>query len=115
MLAVNSKIVGEQSGDDISSFEDKQIGMWFVKASAKEGTGEKIISKETFMHKVIEYLFDDVFKLDSSILFSKASLAELIELADGDNPKSIFASGIVNAIEAEQIELEKLKERANLG
>ena len=115
VLAVNSKIVGEQSGDDISSFEDKQIGMWFVKAPPKEETGEKIIKKEIFMHKVIEYLFDDVFKLDSSILFSKASLAELIEIADGDNPKSIFASGIVSAIESEQIELEKLKERANLG
>lgn len=113
--AINSKIVGEQSGDDISSFEDKQIGMWFVKASAKKGADGKIISKETFMHKVIEYLFDDVFKLDSSILFTKTSLAELIEVADGDSPRSIFANGIVNEIEAKQAELEESKGKAKLG
>lgn len=113
--AINSKIVGEQSGDDISSFEDKQIGMWFVKATSKEGADGKIISKETFMHKVIEYLFDDVFKLDSSILFTKTSLAELIEVADGDSPRSIFANGIVNEIEAKQAELKESKGKAKLG
>ena len=115
LVAINNKIVGEQSGDDISSFEDKQIGMWFVKATSKEGTDEKIIRKETFIHKVIEYLFDDVFKLDSSILFTKNSLSELVDIADGDSPKSIFANGIVNEINAKQAEFDKLKESANLG
>ena len=113
--AINKKITNEQSGDDISSFEDKQIGMWFVKAPAKEGAEGKIISKEIFLHKVVEYLFDDVFKLDTTQIFTENSLSLLIEKAYGDNPLSIFANGIVSSIEAEQKELDLLKENARLG
>ena len=112
--AINKKIISEQSGEDISSFEDKQIGMWFVKSISKERAGDKIITKETFLHKVIEYLFDDVFKLEPTQVFTKSSLAELIEIAD-ENPTAIFASGIITAIESEQSILDTLKGNAKLG
>lgn len=112
--AINRKIINEQSGDDISSFEDKQIGMWFVKAISKDGVEGKIITKETFLHKVIEYLFDDVFKLEPTQVFTKLSLAELIEIAEG-NPRAIFVNGIIASIESEQLVLDAQKGTAKLG
>ena len=112
--AINRKIINEQSGDDISSFEDKQIGMWFVKAISKDGVEGKIITKETFLHKVIEYLFDDVFKLEPTQVFTKLSLAELIEIAE-ENPRAIFVNGIIASIESEQLVLDAQKGTAKLG
>lgn len=111
--AINRKIINEQSGDDISSFEDKQIGMWFVKAISKDGVEGKIITKETFLHKVIEYLFDDVFKLEPTQVFTKLSLAELIEIAE-ENPRAIFVNGIIASIESEQLVLDAQKGTAKL-
>ena len=112
--AINKKIINEQNGNDISSFEDKQIGMWFIKAISKDGVDGKVITKETFLHKVIEYLFDDVFKLEPTQIFAKSSLAELIEIAEKEL-RSIFVPGIITAIESEQPVLDALKGNAKLG
>ena len=64
---------------DISSFADRQIGCWFTKAIKKD---EKyIIEKEVFVHKVLEYLWDDVCNGDIGIFFNEnyKSFAELVE------------------------------------
>ncbi len=110
--AVNEKIINEQSGNDISSFDDKQIGMWFVKAEEKDG--KYIISKEIFLNKVVEYLWDDVFKLDPAILFTGNSLSELVESAQ-ENPPSIFENSFLVAVQMKQTELEQLKGNAKIG
>ena len=112
--AINKIIINEQSGNDISSFEDKQIGMWFVKASAKKDGNDKVIEKEIFLHKVIEYLFDDVFKLEPTHIFTESSLSDLIEKADND-PKTIFVESLLDSIKAEKEELEKKKGSAKIG
>ncbi len=112
--AINKKIINNQSGEDISSFEDKQLGMWFVKAVTRDGEDNKIITKELFLHKVIEYLFDDVFKLDPTLIFKGNTLGDLIEMADND-PGSIFAEGVIDSVNAEQENLDKLKETAIIG
>lgn len=105
--AVNKEIASGQTEDGISSFEDRQIGVWFVKAVQDEkNPGKKIIPKETFLNKVVEYLFDDVFKLDPDgllNLFTRASLAEIIETESN----SIFTAKFAGKIAEEQTELEK--------
>lgn len=108
--AANEKIITEQSGNDISSFEDKQIGMWFVKA--EKDSGDYAISKEIFFNKVVEYLFDDVFKLEPATLFTASSLNAILEKAQ-KNPSSIFIDSFLTSVQEKQLELEKLKE--NIG
>lgn len=49
---LNQKIYG------VSKSSDKQIGYWF----AKPRNGEKVISAEDFVYKVIFYLWNDIFK-----------------------------------------------------
>jgi hypothetical protein len=77
--AVNSIIIDPDNSIDISSFADRQIGCWFTKAIKKD---EKyIIEKEVFVHKVLEYLWDDVCNGDIGIFFKETykSFAELVE------------------------------------
>ena len=77
--AVNSIIIAPDNSIDISSFADRQIGCWFTKAIKKD---EKyIIEKEVFVHKVLEYLWDDVCNGDIGIFFNEnyKSFAELVE------------------------------------
>lgn len=109
--AVNEKIITEQSGNDISSFEDKQIGMWFVKAEKQDES--YIISKEVFLNKVVEYLFDDVFKLEPATLFTASSLNAILENAQ-ENPSSVFIDSFMTSIQAQQAELENLKGNAKI-
>lgn len=109
--AVNEKIIREQTGNDISSFEDKQIGMWFVKAEKRNAS--YVISKETFLNKVIEYLLDDVFKIEPEILFTANSLNEILEKAQ-ENPQSIFQGSFITSVQAQQAGLENLKENIKI-
>ena len=77
--AVNSIIIDPDNSIDISSFADRQIGCWFTKAIKKD---EKyIIEKEVFVHKVLEYLWDDVCNGDIGIFFNEnyKSFAKLVE------------------------------------
>ncbi|MGT0084626.1 McrB family protein [Helicobacter pylori] len=57
---INEKIA--QNNEGLSSMEDKQFGVYFVNI-------DDLKSKENFAHKVIKYLWDDVFKFDRNIIF----------------------------------------------
>ncbi len=57
---INEKIV--QNNEGLSSMEDKRFGVYFVNI-------DDLKSKENFAHKVIKYLWDDVFKFDRNIIF----------------------------------------------
>lgn len=52
-----------QNNDGLSSMEDKRLGVYFVSI-------DDLQSKEGFSHKVIKYLWDDVFKFDRSVIFN---------------------------------------------
>ncbi len=57
---INEKIA--QNNERLSSMEDKRFGVYFVNI-------DDLKSKENFAHKVIKYLWDDVFKFDRNIIF----------------------------------------------
>ncbi len=57
---INEKIT--QNNEGLSSMEDKRFGVYFVNI-------DDLKSKENFAHKVIKYLWDDVFKFDRNIIF----------------------------------------------
>ncbi|GAA9688378.1 hypothetical protein HpVH63_03520 [Helicobacter pylori] len=57
---INEKIA--QNNEGLSSMEDKRFGVYFVNI-------DDLKSKESFAHKVIKYLWDDVFKFDRNIIF----------------------------------------------
>ncbi|MGL2623539.1 McrB family protein [Helicobacter pylori] len=58
---INEKIA--QNNEGLSSMEDKRFGVYFVSI-------DDLKSKENFAHKVIKYLWDDVFKFDRNIIFN---------------------------------------------
>ncbi|GAA7071737.1 hypothetical protein Kyoto47B_00810 [Helicobacter pylori] len=58
---INEKIAQNNEGL-WSSMEDKRFGVYFVNI-------DDLKSKENFAHKVIKYLWDDVFKFDRNIIF----------------------------------------------
>ncbi|GHP51930.1 hypothetical protein JP0044_00480 [Helicobacter pylori] len=57
---INEKIA--QNNEGLSSMEDKRFSVYFVNI-------DDLKSKENFAHKVIKYLWDDVFKFDRNIIF----------------------------------------------
>ncbi len=71
---INSII--SKSNNDINSMEDKRLGVFFVKTDDLE-------SKEKFAHKVLRYLWDDVFKFDKDKLFNKNKYHTLEEVIKG--------------------------------
>lgn len=92
--AVNSIIIDPDNSIDISSFADRQIGCWFTKAIKKD---EKyIIEKEVFVHKVLEYLWDDVCNGDIGIFFNEnyKSFAELVEDVIENDSTDIFSENL---------------------
>lgn len=91
---VNSIIIDPDNSIDISSFADRQIGCWFTKAIKKD---EKyIIKKEVFVHKVLEYLWDDVCNGDIGIFFNEnyKSFAELVEDIIENDSTDIFSENL---------------------
>ncbi|GAA6892845.1 hypothetical protein AOH246_03660 [Helicobacter pylori] len=65
---INEKIA--QNNEGLSSMEDKRFGVYFVNI-------DDLKSKENFAHKVIKYLWDDVFKFDRNIIFDTAKFNTL--------------------------------------
>ena len=72
--AINNQI--QNKLDDLQVNEDKQVGAFFVKKSdllAVDNTlndADKKAKARSFAHKVLEYLWDDVSKLDHSVIFN---------------------------------------------
>ena len=72
--AINLQI--QNKLDDLQVNEDKQVGAFFVKKSDlldKDNTLSEDSKKEkaiSFAHKVLEYLWDDVSKLDHTVIFN---------------------------------------------
>ena len=72
--AINTQI--QNKLDDLQVNEDKQVGAFFIKKSDLIGVNETLSSAESkakaisFAHKVLEYLWDDVSKLDHSVIFN---------------------------------------------
>lgn len=62
--------------DDLQVNEDKQVGAFFVKKSDLLSVSNTLSDEEkenkaiSFAHKVLEYLWDDVAKLDHSVIFN---------------------------------------------
>lgn len=71
--AINTQI--RDRLDDLQVNEDKQVGVFFVKKTdllePNNTLGEAYKKKKAtaFAHKVLEYLWDDVTKLDHSVIF----------------------------------------------
>ncbi len=65
---INEKIA--QNNEGLSSMEDKRFGVYFVNI-------DDLKSKENFAHKVIKYLWDDVFKFDRNIIFDTTKFKTL--------------------------------------
>lgn len=66
--AINEIITSSEWNSDYSSFSDKQIGCWFLKAIKTEDN-DFIIAKNAFVNKVLEYLWDDVFSFEPNTIF----------------------------------------------
>ena len=74
--AINNQI--QTKLDDLQVNEDKQVGAFFIKKSdllSKEevdtlDANKKIEKAKLFAYKVLEYLWDDVSKLDHTVIFN---------------------------------------------
>ena len=68
--SINSRI--EKRLDDLQVNEDKQVGAFFVKASdlLEDSASDDKEKTKAFAHKVLEYLWDDVSKLDHTVIFN---------------------------------------------
>ncbi len=84
--------------DDLQVNEDKQVGAFFVKKAdllPKDTTSDDAEKAKAFAYKVIEYLWDDVSKLDHSVIFNP-SYNTFEKLVDGyvKNGVTVFNNGI---------------------
>ncbi len=89
---INHKITTNQG--EISSFDDKQIGPFFIGRSLLSNTknDNDIIKQELFSHKILEYLWNDVSKLSRDLWFGHINpappttfqkLIEIYQQSDG--------------------------------
>lgn len=88
---INEKIA--QNNEGLSSMEDKRFGVYFVNI-------DDLKSKENFAHKVIKYLWDDVFKFDRNIIFDTTKFNTLEAIVKnftkekGRTQFDIFSDGV---------------------
>jgi len=74
--AINNQI--REKLDDLQVNEDKQVGVYFVKKSDLLGEDNSLSDEEkkekarAFAYKVLEYLWDDVSKLDHGVIFNSS-------------------------------------------
>ncbi len=69
--SVNKQI--QDKLDDLQVNEDKQVGAFFVKKSdllPKDASSDDKEKAKSFAYKVLEYLWDDVSKLDHTVIFN---------------------------------------------
>ncbi len=100
--AINRVISSPDNSFDSSSFSDKQLGCWFVKAENGK------IKREVFVHKVLEYLWDDVFTFEKTLVFEKKyqTFAELsnsvLKGKEKDEKKDIFSENFLHILNAQK-------------
>lgn len=87
--------------DELQVNEDKQIGIFFVKESDLIDSANPIVDDkktETFAYKVLEYLWDDVTKLDHSVIFkpSYKTFTQLME--DYIDHKFVFNNDVAKEL-----------------
>jgi hypothetical protein len=83
---INKKITSNQG--DISSFDDKQIGPFFIGSNLLSPikNDRDVLKNESFSHKLLEYLWNDVSKLSRDLWFGHinpappTTLQKLIEI-----------------------------------
>ena len=74
VAAINAQI--QNKLDDLQVNEDKQVGAFFVKKADLLAVDHTLRDEDrkakaiSFAHKVLEYLWDDVSKLDHSVIFN---------------------------------------------
>lgn len=104
--AINTQI--KKHIDDLQVNEDKQIGVYFVNKHllVESGIAEKEI-KEAFAYKVLEYLWNDVSKLDHEIIFRSFNTFEDVVKAYNKKGADVFNPNIFKAVE---INIEESKE-----
>ena len=69
--SVNKQI--QDKLDDLQVNEDKQVGAFFVKKAdllPKDASSDDKEKAKSFAYKVLEYLWDDVSKLDHTVIFN---------------------------------------------
>ncbi|WRE02195.1 McrB family protein [Helicobacter pylori] len=92
---INEKIA--QNNEGLSSMEDKRFGVYFVNV-------DDLKSKENFAHKVIKYLWDDVFKFDRNIIFDTTKFNTLEAVVKnftkekGRTQFDIFSDGVKESL-----------------
>lgn len=81
------KLINDKIGKEISS-EDKKLGFFFCKATVKDKDGDEeptIITVDTFVSKVLFYIYNDVFKdygLENYDFFKYKDSEEVINFHD---------------------------------
>jgi len=97
-MAINKVISSPDNSFDSSSFSDKQLGCWFVKAENEK------IKKEVFVHKVLEYLWDDVFTFEKTLVFEKnyQTFAELANSVLKGKTTDIFSESFLHILSAQK-------------
>lgn len=71
VFSVNKQI--QDKLDDLQVNEDKQVGAFFVKKAdllPKDASSDDKEKAKAFAYKVLEYLWDDVSKLDHTVIFN---------------------------------------------
>jgi len=95
---VNKKILGNQS--TIGNFEDRQIGVFFVdeKSLIREIQHpiDRNIKAKRFAYKVLEYLWNDVFKLNRDSFFPNFQSLEEVIAYFLENGFSLRLSNLIN-------------------
>ncbi len=91
---INELILERHSS--MTSFEDKRLGAYFIVGEEKSGEGGtyREISKKLFGEKVLEYLWDDVFKYKRKEVFQEncKSVESLMENFEKDGFRAVFKS-----------------------
>ncbi len=92
---INEKIT--QSNEGLNFMEDKRLGVYFVNS-------DDLKSKENFAHKVIKYLWDDVFKFNRDIIFNTKEFNTLEAIVknftkeEGKTQLDIFNDDVKNSL-----------------
>lgn len=104
---INKKISGSKFS--FSNVEDKQLGLFFIKADSETDTAEEIpeadktekIPESDFANKVLKYLWNDIFKRNQKEIFLSdiKTFGDLLLKFNGkDAFKNCFNSDLVSAL-----------------